>query len=308
MMAAMICAATAGQNGTDLRLNPEKNKVYRLRSTSDQTIVQTVNGNQQTIESGTSYTVSIKMIDATPSFLVTEVRFDTIEIVTNAMGKITTMSSASEGDIKSSETSDIVSNVLNRLSRNPLYAKIDFSGKVTEIVNSKMVGDMILKDTSAITLTDPAASAVKKQIIDMVSDNSLQNMIEIFTYYLPGKTINTGDKWSVTSPTVSGGMMLDITTSFILDGIKGKVANVTAESSIKPSLNAAPMESGGAIITYDNLRGLNKSTISIDISTGLVIESNAKARITGSMAVSVSGMNLDIPMDITSSSKITALQ
>jgi len=81
---------TFGQNSTDLRLNPEKNKVYRLRSSTEQTIVQTVNGNQQTIESETSYTISLKMVDATAAFIVAEVRFDTIATKTNTMGKIST--------------------------------------------------------------------------------------------------------------------------------------------------------------------------------------------------------------------------
>ena len=33
--------------------------------------------------------------------------------------------------------------------------------KVLEIVNSKMLSDVIMKDTSSITLTGPMASAVK---------------------------------------------------------------------------------------------------------------------------------------------------
>ena len=36
--------------------------------------------------------------------------------------------------------------------------------KVLEIVNAKMLSDVIMKDTSSITLTGPMASAVKTQI------------------------------------------------------------------------------------------------------------------------------------------------
>jgi len=304
----LFCAFTFGQNSTDLRLNPEKNKVYRLHSITEQTIVQTVNGNQQTIESETNYTISLKMVDATDAFIVAEVRFDTIAIKTNTMGKVTSMSSASEGNIQSKETSDIMSYVMNRMSKNPVYAKIDFTGKVTEIVNGKMLANMILKDTSAITLSEPVGSALKTQIANMVSDNSLKTMIEMFTYNLPGKTVGSGDKWSFTTSTNAGGMSLDITTSFKLDGMSGNNANITAESNIAPSANAAPMQSSGATITYEDLKGLSKSTIIIDKNTGLVVTSGSKTHISGNLGVSVPGMNMQIPMDINSNSKIASIQ
>lgn len=297
-----------GQDGVNLRMNLEKNKVYRLRSVSEQTILQTVNGNQQTIESKTNYTVSLKMVDATQAFIVTEVRFDTIATKTNTMGKTMIMSSVSEGDVHSKETSDIISFFMNKLSRNPLYAKLDFTGKVTEIVNSKMLSDMILKDTSSITLTGAVASSLKTQVINMVSDNAFKTIIEMFTFNLPGKIVNAGDNWSVTTSSNAGGMSLDITTSSHLNGISGNNADITAESNIRTSVNAVPMESGGAKITYDDLTGLSKSTIIIDIRTGLAVETNSKTHITGNLGVSMPGMNMQIPMDINSDTKVTSIQ
>ena len=308
IIAILFCVMATGQNGANLRMNLEKNKVYRLQSITEQTILQTVNGIQQTIESKTNYTVSLKMVDATQSFIVTEVRFDTIATKTNTMGKTMSMSSASEGNVQSKETSDIISFFMNRLSRNPIYAKLDFTGKVTEVVNFKMLSDMILKDTSSITLTGPVASSLKTQVISMVSDNSLKTIIEMFTYNLPGKMVNAGDNWSVMTSTNTGGMSLDITTGFHLNGISGNNADITAESNIRPSVNAAPMESGGAKITYDDLTGLSKSTIIIDIQTGLVVETNSKTHIAGNLGVSMPGMNMQIPMDINSDTKVTSFR
>jgi hypothetical protein len=308
IIVVLFCETAMGQNGANLSLNLEKNKVYRLRADSKQTILQTVNGNQQTIESKTSYTVSLKMVDATPAFIVTEVHIDTLDTKTNAMGKTISMSSATEGNIQSKETSDIMSYFMNRISRNPLYAKIDFTGKVTEIVNSKMLSDMILKDTSLITLTDPVASALKTQIINMVSDDAFKTIIDMFTYNLPGKTVNAGDNWSVTTSTKTGGMALDITTTYQLESISGNDANITAESNIRTSANASPMESGGAKITYDDLKGLSKSTIIIDIRTGLVVKTTSKTHISGNLGVSMPGMSMQIPMDINSDSKIDSMK
>jgi Mn-containing catalase len=295
------------QNSVNLKMNLEKNKVYRFSSASEQTISQTVNGNQQTVESKTNYAVSIKMIDATADFMIAEVRFDTLISNTNSMGKIVSISSVSDGDIKSTETADVMSCIMNRLSKNALYVKMDFTGKVLEIVNLKMLSDVIMRDTSSITLTGQVASAVKTQIQNMISDNTLKTMVETYTNYLPGKQVSTGDNWNVTLKTNSGGMILDIITDYHLDGVKGNSANITAESNIKAGENAGPMESGGAKITYDDLKGLSKSNMVIDIRTGLLIEETAKTHIAGNLGVSAPGFSMQIPMDINGESKVTAL-
>jgi len=104
-----FCISMIAQNSATLKLNLEKNKVYRLKSVSEQTVTQTINGNQQTVDSKVDYTFSMKMIDLTPDFMVTEVHFDTLLTRTNSMGKMININSASEGNIKSSETSDILS-------------------------------------------------------------------------------------------------------------------------------------------------------------------------------------------------------
>jgi Family of unknown function (DUF6263) len=306
-VAFLFTISIMAQNSVNLKMNLEKNKVYRFTSVSEQTVLQTVNGNQQTVESKTNNTVSFKMIDATADFMITEVHFDTLITNTNSMGKTVNMSSVSEGDIKSAETADIMSCIMNRLCKNALYVKMDFTGKILEIVNLKMLSDVIMKDTSSVTLTGPMASAIKTQIKNMVSNNTLKTMVEVFTYYLPGKQVSTGESWNVTLTTSSGGMGLDIITDYHLDGVNGNAANITAESNIKAAANAGPMIAGGATITYDDIKGLSKSNMVIDIRTGLVLEDKAKTHIAGNLGVSGPGFSMQIPMDISGESKVIAL-
>ena len=84
----LFCTSIIAQNSVSLRLNLEKNKVYRFNSVSEQTVTQTINGNSQTSDSKINNTISIKMIDATTDFMITEVRFDSLITSSNAMGKI----------------------------------------------------------------------------------------------------------------------------------------------------------------------------------------------------------------------------
>jgi len=304
---ALISITALAQNGPVLKLNLEKNKVYRLNSVSEQTINQTVNGNQQTVNSKTQYTLSLKMLDATPDFMIAEARFDTILVSTNAMGKTTLISSASEGNIASSEAGEIMSAIMNRLSKNALFLKMDYSGKTLEIVNAKMLADIVLRDTSAITLTGPVATAIKSQIQGMVSNESFKTMVDMFTYNLPAKQVATGDKWNTSQTMNSGGMNLDVTTEYQLNKLSGEKAEISAEANIKAAANAVPINSGPAKVTYDDLKGLSKSTMVVDSSTGLPVDSKTKTQITGNLGVSGPGFSMQIPMEISGETKVTAL-
>lgn len=307
-VAVLLCVSGIAQNSAILKLNLEKNKVYRLNSVAEQTIIQTINGNQQTVESKINRTVSIKMVDLTPDFMVAEVKFDTLISNTNSMGKTSNVTSVSEGNIKSSESADVMSCIMNRLTKNSMYVKVDFTGHVLQVVNAKMLSDVIMSDTSSITLTGPVGAAVKSQIKNMVTENALISMVEMFTHYLPAKEVATGGNWSITVKSTSGGMALDVITNYHLESIKGNIASITADSEIKASENAAPMISGPAKITYDDLKGLSKSTMLIDIRTGLVIEDKAKSHTAGNLGISAPNMSMQMPMDINATSKVISLQ
>jgi hypothetical protein len=197
---------------------------------------------------------------------------------------------------------------MNRISKNPMFVKLDFTGKPIEVVNSKMISDMVLKDTGSITLEGIQATAIKSQLMGMVSDNNLKTIIEGFTWCLPGRQIRQGEEWNISQKTTSGGMMLDINTTYHLNNIKENYADVTVESAIKASENAAPIKSGGATVTYGNLQGLSKGSMIIDTNTGLVVSNKAKTHITGDLGISAPGFSMNMPMDISGESYVETLK
>jgi hypothetical protein len=294
------------QNGTTLKLNMEKNKVYRLKSSSEQTISQTMNGMQQNTNVTSNSVVSIKMMDASAEFLVAEFRFDTLITITNAMGKVSTINSANEGNLKSTEASDVMTVIMNRLSKNPLYVKMDYTGKVMELVNAKMLSDILLKDTASIT--GESAPMIKMQIVNMTSQKALISMAEIFTHNLPGKPVNPGDNWEITENMNSGGMSLDIITTYNLKDVKDNAANLTTESTIQASPNAEPLSYGPAKVMYDELKGMGKSEMVLDTRTGLLLLNTGKTHMAGNLNISVQGMNLQMPMEMDGTSKVVSLQ
>ena len=307
LVVAMFCISAMAQNSVNLKLNLEKNKVYRFNSVSESTITQTVAGNSNSSDTKTNNTISIKMVDATPDFMIAEIRFDSLITVSNAMGKVTNLNSSKEGDIKSSEATDVIACVNNRLSKNALYVKMDFSGKVLQVVNSKMLSDVILKDTSSITLKDPIGSMIKKQMQNMVTEKAFITMVEGYTYYLPAKEVSTGNSWDVTENTSFGGMTLEVITSYHLDGTNGNKANITAESNIKAPDNVQPIVNGPTKVTYDDMKGISKSNIVIDTQTGLLVEAKSKSHIAGTLGINYPGGSMQMPMDISIDSKVSAI-
>lgn len=295
------------QEKVALKMNLEKNRVYRLRSASTQTVTQTVNGVPQTTESEVTYSMSLKMLDSKPEFMVAEVRFDTIVTVTNTMGKVTTISSLTGGDITSSESDAVLSCIMNRLSKNALYVRFDYSGKPVEIVNARILPELVLKDTSGITLKGPVAQAVKNQIAEAVSEANLRTMIEQYTHFLPGREVAPGEQWIISQQTVSGGMMLDISTTYRFDRLNGGMAEITAESSIRASDNAVPIQSSGATVTYNDLKGMSRAAMTVNAATGMRVEETGKTHIAGNLGISAPGFSMQMPMDINGETKITGL-
>ncbi len=304
----LFSVASKGQNTANLRMNLEKNRVYRFRSSSEQTITQTINGVQQTTESKVAYVMSMKMIDSNQDFMVAEVHFDTLINHTNTMGKAVSVSSVNEGDIRSSESADVLSCIMNRLSKNALYVKIDYTGKPVEVVNAAILPRLVLNDTANITIQGPAGQEVKKQLAETVSETNLKTMVEMFTHYLPGREVSKGEQWTITNQLTSGGMMLDIVTTYRLDRLDGDKAWISSESAIKASDNAAPIESGGATVTYGDLKGISRADMVIDAFTGLRIEETGKTSISGTLGISAAGFSMQMPMEIKGENKVIVLQ
>lgn len=302
---ALVAVSAMAQDVVDLKLNPEKNKTYRFRSVSSQNVSQTVNGVTQASSVNSNTVSSIKVLDLKPEFFVAEVRFDSMLTTTNSMGKPMTFTSANAGNMASDNMADVMSCIMNRLSKNPLFAKISYSGKVMEIVNAKMLSDIILKDTALIT--GPTAGVLKTQAAGNADSKTLTSMIESITGQLPGKEIQKGETWTSSNSVNSGGMALDIVNTYKLEQADGNVIAVSALSDLHPSANAKPMDYGTATVDYQNLRGSGKSVIELDAKTGLTRKSTSKTHMAGNLQVSGQGFNITMPMEMDGESVIVAI-
>jgi hypothetical protein len=307
VISIFLTFAAVAQNSVTLKYNLGKNKVYRFKTITDQGVTVTVQGMANETKVNSSSVTSLKIVDSKPEFIVAEVRFDTISVNTSTMGKNITMSSASEGNFKSTDMKDVMAYFMNQMSKNPLFVKIDYSGKVLEIINLKVFSGIILKNIDSLKIDGPMGAMMPGQIKNMVEEKTLKTQIEAITNYLPGKNVSVGDKWDVTNSMTANGMAFTINNSFKLEKVNNNIATLSAEANVLPA-SSEPVVMMGAKINYSDIKGLNKATITIDSKTGLLIESNGKTSMSGNMSLDAGGQMMQIPMDVKGDTKIISLQ
>ena len=291
------------QRSVQLKFNLEQNKVYRLKSVTQQNMSQTMGGMQRNTTVNSTTVVSLKVMETAEDYMVVEFRFDTIIINTNTAGMNFEINSTLPGDLESDDIGKVLSVFMNRYCSNPLFAKMTYEGKIIEFINVKLFTDYIMKDLDSIK--SQMAQMIKGRAKTMADPSSIQSSIESILAYLPGKKVSKGDSWDLTLDMNSGGMMYQTKSHYKLNELKGDVADIDFESTIDPA-DSGPVEIDGNQIT-NNIRGTSKSNMTIDTGSGMLIESTGKFHMEGDISVEVQGNNMIIPTVIDGETRIVAL-
>jgi hypothetical protein len=286
-----------------LKFNLEPNKTYRLKSVSHQDMSQTMGGMQRNTTVNSTTAVSFKLLETSEDFMVVEFRFDTIMINTNTAGMSFDINSAVPGDMQSDNIGDVLSVFVNRFCSNPLFIKMTYEGKVMEFINIKLFTDFVVKDIDSIK--SQMAQFIKGRAKIMADPKSIKTSIESIMAYLPGTKTEVGGSWDITMDLNSGGMMYLINSHYTLNTISDGVADIAFESTIDPA-NTGPVVIDGNKIT-NNIRGTSKSNMTVDIESGVLIQSSGKYHMEGDISVEVQGNAMVIPSIIDEETRIVSL-
>jgi hypothetical protein len=264
---------------------------------------QTMGGMQRNTTVNSTTAVSFKLLETSEDFMVVEFRFDTIMINTNTAGMSFDINSAVPGDMQSDNIGDVLSVFVNRFCSNPLFIKMTYEGKVMEFINIKLFTDFVVKDIDSIK--SQMAQFIKGRAKIMADPKSIKTSIESIMAYLPGTKTEVGGSWDITMDLNSGGMMYLINSHYTLNTISDGVADIAFESTIDPA-NTGPVVIDGNKIT-NNIRGTSKSNMTVDIESGVLIQSSGKYHMEGDMSVEVQGNAMVIPSIIDEETRIVSL-
>lgn len=291
VIAAFVCSVTIFA-APILKLNLEKGKEYKIKTTSSQTMAMNANGMQMNTEVNSSTGIRYLAESLETDYLLVKVSFDSIITNVNNPYKSIKINTNKPGNQKNLD--DLMSFVNLVLVKNPLEVKMSYTGKVIEILNIKAVTDSAMKQLDS--LPEPSKSQMKPAVEMTIGADMLKVIIESPLAYLSGNAIVSGDKWESKITIKRNGMELSIGTKYKCKSISDNKAELTGDVVIECPENAV-MSMNGNQIPYE-MRGMGTTEASVDLSTGLIIKSKGKQKMQGSMTFNGSAMPMDIDAKI----------
>jgi hypothetical protein len=279
------------QTPVNLKLNLEKGKVYKVKSSNKQVMKITAGGQQINIDVLSSSVVNYKVLKQENGVMDIEFKFDTISSKTSSpMG-------SKETNSAKPATNDPVEKIMNKMSTYSIVAKISTAGKFINFVNYSTFKDnvMFVLDSIPTTKRDQAKTAADM----LLKESAVKSMIEPLFAYLPETPVKTGDTWETTYIRSASGMSMLALNSFTLKGVEKDMATVSGKTDIEslPSTDASAQMS-------QELKGSMTFEGTIDVATGLALKNTSKGHIEGTTTVKNNGNEMKMPIEVDSQSEI----
>lgn len=286
---ALLGISLMAQEPVTLKLNLEKGKVYKAKSSSKQNLQIAAGGQQFNIDVFSNSIVTYKVLKQENDIMDVELKFDTIISKSNSpMGNKETNSAKPN-------LADPMERIMNKISTSTIVAKISTAGKFVDFVNYPKFKDHVLFVLDSI----PAGKRDQaKMVADaLLQESAIRTRIEPLFTYLPEKAVKIGDTWETTySLSANNASLLSLNT-FSLKGVANNVATVSGKSEIE----SLPSNDPAAQMTQD-LKGTMTADGTIDLSTGLMLKSTGKGHIEGTMIVKANNSEMKMKMDSESES------
>lgn len=285
----LLSFSTVAQTPVNLKLNLEKGKTYTVKSTSKQTMQQSVSGQQFAMDVYSDRVLSYNVLGQKEDVMTIEFKFDTVASKISSPMMTRETNSTRPGN-------EPAEKILNKMGLYPLVANISTSGKFIGFVNYGTYKDSVLFVIDSL----PAGKRddARKQADMLLKESALKSMIEPFFAYLPETSVNIGDTWETSYIATSSDIATIVLNSFTLKGVENKLATISGTSEIEsmPSTNPEAQVSQA-------LKGTSTFEGIQNVSTGLLLKSTEKAHLEGTMTVKSGGNDIEVQMKVDSQSE-----
>ena len=257
---------------TNLALNLEKGKEYRQVANSKVTLIQEFNGQKTnigvTINGGALYRVT----SVNPSDYDLDVKYESLSMMMELpQGKM-------EFSSDKKDESNILSQLLSKMTGHVFKVKMAKNGKVLEVKNVESLIESLFEDFSDIP--ENQLAQIKAQLINAYGTDAFKGNIEMVTAIFPDNPVNKGDHWTIKTNLKSGGMSAQMTTDYQLMELTSDYAMLRGNSIMETANNDTYIESNGMQMKYD-MSGTMISEIKVDRTSGWIIEANLNQEIKG---------------------------
>lgn len=281
---SLIAITVFAQKIYVLKQNYPTGYKYDFSITSDQIINQKIAGRDvhMTQNIGTDYTFDIT--EGHSGEKDVKVTYNRIFMKSVAMGNTMTFNSDDQDSTKK--------NPFGGLKGASFYMIVTPNGAIKSVAGiDKMLDNMAAKmstDTSQVKLLKEALS---KQFSNEVVKQTMESSFKIY----PDKPVKLGDSWTVDTK-MQMSMPIETITQYTLKEVKGGTAILSVKGTLVSKGNFEVM--GNKMET--DLQGTNSGEASLDIKTGIVLNSHLRVELYGKMK----SMGQDIDFEMQGINKI----
>jgi len=176
---------------------------------------------------------------------------------------------------------------INAFDHAKLNAVISASGKVKQINGIKSITDKMYE--IAATNVD-ALDDIKNTWDNDIGKFYFEKTIQYAFALLPDSAVKTGVGWVANSSVTVTGIELPVVIKYTLTAIKNDKAFIDVNAEILSENETKEIQGVDVVI---NLKGSQKGTIVLNTNTGMVIESENKMLVKGTMQVKSTNIDLN---------------
>ncbi|NPV02013.1 MAG: hypothetical protein HPY53_11595 [Brevinematales bacterium] len=272
-IAAMVIGLAGCQSGEKvlLRMNLKKGDVYNYISETRQKITQTVDKQAMEIEQTvvTEYEYYVEDVDAA-SNITCRITFKKMSIDMSMQGMSMKMSSDTN-EVAADDASRVSSKMLNAMTDVPFIVKLNYLGDIIEVKNLEALFDKMTSSLAGLSGdSEQTGEQLSQSIKKMLSPDTIKEMMRQNFNAYPEKPMGVGDSWD-NAMDVKSGFPMSIKMKNTITKLGPKTAEFLLDSTLKTSFGSNLIDLGGFSAGMDIVKGTQKGTYIIDLSTGMAI-------------------------------------
>jgi len=295
--AIVLCSSVFAQK-QKIELNLTKGSLYTQKMEVVANIVQTIQGNPQTINMTIIGNMDYKVVDVQNSVFEMETTYKSLAM------KMKMPTGEMEFNSEKKDEHDVLSKVLSALINKTFTIKMNKFGKVVELKNVESLFSSMFDKIPQ--MGEMQKQQILAQMKQAYGEKAMKSNIESSMAIFPESEVAVGDKWVVKN-TMESGMSMNFESTYQLKEVTADYYAISGSSIINPADKNAVTETNGLPFQYD-MSGTMVSDLKIDKKTGWVNEAKIKQELKGTATIKDSPNapgGMSIPMEISTTMQVT---
>ena len=293
--------STFAGNDVLFRLNLNKGDMVKYRSENTQVITQTMGGMNQVVDQSQTvdYTINVAEKEEDGNMLV-DIIYNRIAVGVTANG--TEMKFDSDSDTEQASQNPQFMG-FSALVGKTIRARISPTGNVLDVMG---VDEMLAQMLNQIAGENEGMKTQLKAVLDAnFSPDAMRQMFSGSFIQYPENSVKVDNSWS-TNYSINNQFTLKVMNTYTFKGAEGQKASIDYSSTLTTIPGDKTTMQGMEMVF--NLMGTQSGNVQVDLTYGKIVESTQNQNITGNVTADMGGQTMNIPMTISSQSKITILE